>query len=198
MLLQRLLVISLYLAVAASLLTSMVKYLSPLHPDDFAQLWYLSIINEVPLSISAMTGLALFINYTFSQEATESPSTSNASVANCFRVITASGSRKVEYQDVSFIKAAGNFMELHLRTGEELLHRSTMKKLTELLDEDEFYRVHRSYLVNIADILEVTSNENNEPCLLMRNKVCISVSRQYAKKLRERFNTKTLKQALLH
>ncbi|QEC53333.1 LytTR family two component transcriptional regulator [Anseongella ginsenosidimutans] len=53
---------------------------------------------------------------------------------------------KVHFKDVLYIEAAGNYMTFVL-TGQRILSRLTMQETLDLLPEELFARIHRSYIV---------------------------------------------------
>ncbi len=50
-----------------------------------------------------------------------------------------------------------------------MLIRKTLKELEEELDPDEFWRIHRSTLVRVDAIAEVTRDERGRQMLKVRN-----------------------------
>lgn len=63
--------------------------------------------------------------------------------------------------DVLYLAAAMNYVEVFYRVGEHterLLIRNTLKNMEQTLPRPPFMRTHRSYLVNIDQVLEVTGN----------------------------------------
>src|ERR1700733_5371302 len=74
-----------------------------------------------------------------------------------------SGSRVqiVTTQDVEWIGAAGDYVELHVN-GRSFLMRETMASLEQKLDPAKFLRIHRSRIVQSKGILELRSIENRE------------------------------------
>jgi hypothetical protein len=79
------------------------------------------------------------------------------------RFTVRSGSRihVVPAEEVAWIRAAGDYTELHTRNAIHLL-RETMNSLAERLDPNGFARIHRSKIVNLARIAELRSIENHE------------------------------------
>ena len=57
--------------------------------------------------------------------------------------------------DIQFIEGLDNYMKIHLDKQKPLTVRTTMKTLQDLLPEDEFVRVHRSYIVALPRIESV-------------------------------------------
>jgi DNA-binding LytR/AlgR family response regulator len=65
---------------------------------------------------------------------------------------------QINYRDVQYIKAEGNFV--HIVTPDQTyIPTGTITKLEEKLKADVFLRVHRSYLVHRNAILRVAKNE---------------------------------------
>lgn len=62
---------------------------------------------------------------------------------------------KVPLNDVLFIEGLDNYLKIHLRNQVPVVVRLTMKTLMEMLNEREFLRVHRSYIVSINHIESV-------------------------------------------
>ncbi len=64
---------------------------------------------------------------------------------------------KILFKDILFIEAIRNYSKIITNGGEYLLS-ITLKKIEEKLPETVFLRIHRSYLVNILLIEEVSDN----------------------------------------
>lgn len=63
----------------------------------------------------------------------------------------------------------------------EMLIRKTLKELADELDPDEFWRIHRSTLVRVDAIAEVTRDERGRQMLKVRNfPTALEVSRNHA------------------
>jgi two-component system LytT family response regulator len=78
-----------------------------------------------------------------------------------FTVRTGSRIQIVLAEDVEWIGAAGDYVEVHTRSRSHLL-RETMSSLEQKLDPSKFLRIHRSRIVRTASILELRSIENRE------------------------------------
>ncbi len=81
--------------------------------------------------------------------------------ASRFTVQTGSRIQIVISEDVEWIGAAGNYVELHVR-GRSFLFRESMASLEQRLDPEKFIRIHRSRIVKSSCILELHSIENRE------------------------------------
>lgn len=62
---------------------------------------------------------------------------------------------KVILSDILFVEGLDNYLKIYLQNQSPLVIRLTMKALTEMLNKDEFVRVHRSYIIAINRIESV-------------------------------------------
>lgn len=81
--------------------------------------------------------------------------------ASRFTVQTGSRIQIVNADDVEWIGAAGDYVELHVN-GCSFLLRETMASLEQRLDPAKFIRIHRSRIVRSKGIVELRSIENRE------------------------------------
>jgi hypothetical protein len=86
------------------------------------------------------------------------------------RFVIRSGSRiqVVSQENVLWISAARDYVELHTRTGTHLL-RETMRSLQQKLDPARFVRIHRSRIVRWDQIVELSSREGGEYVVKLRD-----------------------------
>ncbi|NOU50035.1 LytTR family transcriptional regulator [Pseudoalteromonas sp. JBTF-M23] len=71
---------------------------------------------------------------------------------------------KIEYvntTDIAFCKASGDYVEIFLKDSSEKLFSGSLKHLETVLP-DTFLRVHRSYLVNLNEVVSLSSNMTKE------------------------------------
>jgi len=88
----------------------------------------------------------------------------------------------VEVADIDWVEAAGNYAVLHVG-GETLEIRSSLTKLENELDPKRFVRVHKSHLVNVARIVEVTPWVSGDWRIRLQDGAEVNLSRRY----RQRF-----------
>ena len=62
---------------------------------------------------------------------------------------------KVVLSDILFIEGLDNYLKIHLQGQSAIVVRMTLKALMEKLNQKEFIRVHRSYIVPINRIESV-------------------------------------------
>ena len=86
--------------------------------------------------------------------------------------------QKVKLKDILYIQSAGEYQQIHLQDGTNLLTYKRMKEFIQELPEACFVKVHRSYAVNMHHIEEVLSDT-----VKMSSEEFIPVSRSNRKKL---------------
>lgn len=87
--------------------------------------------------------------------------------------------------DIRYIEAAGNYVILHTSDA-KLKLRKTMGKIEELLNPENFVRIHRSIIVNIDAIREVQPWFHGDQRLVLDDGTLLNLSRHY----RSKFETK--------
>lgn len=89
----------------------------------------------------------------------------------------------VEVEDVDWIEAAENYVQLHAGRAGHLLH-VTMNTLEKSLDPEIFLRIHRSVMVNVKRIRELQPALHGEYVITLQNGVRLQSGRMYNEKLR--------------
>ncbi|OFW99300.1 MAG: hypothetical protein A3D94_09650 [Alphaproteobacteria bacterium RIFCSPHIGHO2_12_FULL_66_14] len=88
----------------------------------------------------------------------------------------------VEVADIDWVEAAGNYAILHVG-GDTFEIRSSLAKLERELDPKRFVRVHKSHVVNIARVAEVTPWVSGDWRIRLQDGAEVNLSRRY----RQRF-----------
>lgn len=99
-----------------------------------------------------------------------------------FTVQTGTRIQIVLVEDIEWIGAAGDYVELHVGGRSHLL-RETMASLERRLDSETFIRIHRSRIVQAANIVELQSIENREFIVKVSDGSEHRSSRTYADRL---------------
>ena len=89
----------------------------------------------------------------------------------------------VALEEVEWIKAAENYVELHAGPTCHLLH-VRIHKLEGSLDPEMFMRIHRSLIVNVKHIKEVEPASHGEYVLTLRSGTRLKSSRTYDRSIR--------------
>lgn len=87
----------------------------------------------------------------------------------------------VEVADIDWVEAAGNYAVLHVG-GETLEIRSSLTKLESELDPKRFVRVHKSHLVNVTRIVEVTPWVSGDWRIRLQDGAEVNLSRRYRRR----------------
>ena len=102
--------------------------------------------------------------------------------ASRFTVQTGSRIQILQAENVTWVGAAGDYMELHAGRHAYLL-RDTMASLELRLDPAKFLRIHRSRIVQSSAIVELRSIENREFIVTLSDGSKHRSSRTYADRL---------------
>ena len=96
----------------------------------------------------------------------------------------------IDQRDICFASIEDGTISVATPTMEGMSNVRTLEELTDQLDPDTFWRVHRSFVVNIQHIREVVPWFKSSYLLRMddRSKTEIPVARAQVKRLRELFN----------
>jgi two-component system LytT family response regulator len=100
------------------------------------------------------------------------------------RLVVKSGSRLVflRAEEIDWISAAGNYITLHVGTSSHLI-RETMNDIESRLDPAQFFRIHRSTIVNIDRIREMQPLFHGDLTVILLSGTRLMLSRNYKARL---------------
>jgi two-component system LytT family response regulator len=103
------------------------------------------------------------------------------------RFNTLNGFYIVELEDIVFVKADGNYSELHMRDGSFKLITSNMAKIESLLDMKIFCRIGRSIIINTDFLTQVDRRKGT--CILTtgQSELTLPISKKRIKELADMF-----------
>ena len=81
---------------------------------------------------------------------------------------------RVNFSEIRYIEGMREYLRFHLTGGRKLMSLMSMKKLEEKLPENEFMRVHRSFIVRLDQINMIERNR-----IVFDEKIYVPVSKQY-------------------
>jgi hypothetical protein len=169
-------------------------------------LWFVAILGErysFPLTLdrlfyeftkdivtyAMLSAAVVAIRYLLERQPSSAPAlpptlpTTAAALPERFAVRKRGGSEVVvEVADIDWIEAAGNYAVLHVG-GDTFELRSSLSKLEAELDPKRFVRVHKSHMVNIARVTEVTPWISGDWRIRLQDGAEVNLSRRY----RQRF-----------
>jgi DNA-binding LytR/AlgR family response regulator len=80
--------------------------------------------------------------------------------------------------EIEYVKAMGNYVNLRVR-GRDYPLRSTMAALEARIDASKFVRVHRSYIVNLDQVVEIEPTDGGDAAIRMKDGATVPCSRRY-------------------
>ena len=84
----------------------------------------------------------------------------------------------VDVDEIEWIQAAGSYVQLHTATQKHLM-RISMKALEAKLDPNQFLRIHRSTLVNVAYIRELQPYFRGDYLVILKDETQLKLSRRH-------------------
>jgi two-component system LytT family response regulator len=87
---------------------------------------------------------------------------------------TLSGYRMERIDDIIYCQADENYTQIHTRSKETILVSRTLKAVEELLPASHFFRIHKSFLVNLNFVKEYTRTDGYH--ILLENGTTLEVA----------------------
>lgn len=94
--------------------------------------------------------------------------------------------KMIAVTELSYIKGAGIYSELHLNDGSLALHDKSLDTLEQLLPPGEFIRIHRSYIVNLLRVKKLMVEAGGRYNLSLKSGELLPVGRSRYKELRSK------------
>jgi len=83
--------------------------------------------------------------------------------------------------EIDWLEATGNYVTLHVAGKTHLIHE-TMSSMESRLDPSRFLRIHRSTMINVSRIREMTPHFNGEYIVALTDGTELKLSRSFAEK----------------
>lgn len=131
------------------------------------------------ISYTMLSAGVLVLSHLLARRPVPAPASSpGATLPERFAVRRRGKEIMVEVADIDWVEASGNYAVLHV--GGELLEiRSSLTRLESELDPKRFVRVHKSHLVNIARVVEVTPWVSGDWRIRLQDGAEVNLSRRY-------------------
>ncbi len=91
----------------------------------------------------------------------------------------------IKHSEIIYIQGSGNYTSIHLQNDKTLLSQEKLGYFEESLSESGFFRVHRSYIVNISEIS--TIKESRTGVAIMSNNRKIPIANRRLKEFLQAF-----------
>jgi two-component system, LytTR family, response regulator len=83
----------------------------------------------------------------------------------------------IDFKDIIWLEASDNYTNLFLNGQKKIVASKTLKEFESILPEKEFFRVHRSALINIKFVKEYSNHEGGEVIMSDGTRVQVSKAR---------------------
>jgi two-component system, LytTR family, response regulator len=83
----------------------------------------------------------------------------------------------VDYKDIVWLEASDNYTNLFLNGAKKIVASKTLKEFEAILPDSEFFRIHRSALINVSYVKEYSNHEGGEVILSDGTHVQVSKAR---------------------
>jgi DNA-binding LytR/AlgR family response regulator len=90
---------------------------------------------------------------------------------------------KIELSKIRYIEGLDDYIKIHLNDSKTVVARSTMKSILEILPDEQFVRVHRSYIIPKNNITAIKNKT------LYLGEVPIPIGNSYVEKVAEIFGS---------
>lgn len=90
----------------------------------------------------------------------------------------------LEVIEIEWIKAAGDYIQLHV-AGDIHLFREPLSVLLARLPPEMFYRIHRSVVVNLSKVSDFSTLRNHDLAITMKDGAVLRASRTFSGELRK-------------
>ncbi len=84
----------------------------------------------------------------------------------------------ISIHDIERVEASGNYANLHVDSSVYPM-RVTMTKLESLLPQKQFFRIHRSHIVNLKQVKHIEPQESGDHLLTLKSGISLNFSRRY-------------------
>jgi len=95
------------------------------------------------------------------------------------------GKSVVNFEDIVYIQGIDNLSKVFLRNNQRIIVSKTLKHFDEILGKQQFFRIHKSYIVNLDHCEKIHSKSQH--ILEMSNHVKIPISRRKFKPFNDAF-----------
>lgn len=104
---------------------------------------------------------------------------------------TSKGLQLLDTEDILYCRAQGRYTKIITVNGKEYFMTRVLKNLEDSLPDSQFFRTHKSYLINLNHIVNYHHNDENPITLIDETKICLAKRRkqEFQKRLRELVRT---------
>lgn len=89
---------------------------------------------------------------------------------------------KIQFEDICYLKTDGNYVDLYTEAKRYTV-RTTLKEFLTKLPDNSFFRIHKSYAVNVKEVASI------KPTAVVVNGIELPTTKEHREALLERLNT---------
>lgn len=89
----------------------------------------------------------------------------------------------ISLRDICYFRSEGYLVEVHLKSGNSELTDKSLSQLEQILP-DHFIRIHRSYIVDIHEVVSYQHNKGGLYHVILKNETVLPLGRKYNRTLR--------------
>jgi two-component system LytT family response regulator len=94
----------------------------------------------------------------------------------------------INVDEIIYCEASGNYTNIHMGDGKKFIVSRTLKEYEDLLGDQEFFRIHNSYLINLNALKRYIRGEGGQ--VVMANDTHLDVSKMKKKNFLEKIKMK--------
>jgi two-component system LytT family response regulator len=98
------------------------------------------------------------------------------------------GFTMVKTADIIYCKADGSYTDIHLLNGKKIVATKLLKDIEEYLPTETFYKIHRSYIVNLNLIKQFVKTDGHQ--VIMEDGTTLDVSERNKKEFIEKLTNR--------
>lgn len=85
----------------------------------------------------------------------------------------------IKHSDILYIRGAGNYVEIGLSSGRNILHRDSLKSIEQNIPYPEFCRIHKSTIIKTSLVTELRPLGNGDFAVKLENDITFTISRNF-------------------
>ena len=130
-----------------------------------------------PLRLSELQGAVKKVVQHYETKPSGSVNTKPEENKNLVLINHSKGFTLVDFKDIVWLEASDNYTNLFLNGQKKIVASKTLKEFEAILPETDFFRIHRSALINIHFVKEYSNHEGGEVILSDGTHVQVSKAR---------------------
>jgi two-component system LytT family response regulator len=130
-----------------------------------------------PLMLSELQGAIRKVVQYYESKGQAGPGGKQEENKNLVLINHSKGFTLVDFKDIIWLEASDNYTNLYLNGQKKIIASKTLKEFEAILPDSEFFRIHRSALINIHFVKEYSNHEGGEVILSDGTHVQVSKAR---------------------